>query len=61
MWGYDFNDEFIKKVKDTNINVYVHTINSKDDAIKFIKKGADGIYTDYLNIDDINITLNTKT
>ncbi|WP_055069791.1 glycerophosphodiester phosphodiesterase family protein [Clostridium massiliamazoniense] len=54
MWGYDFDDEFIRKVKDMDANVYVHTINAKEEAINFIKRGADGIYTDYLNIEDIS-------
>lgn len=54
MWGYDFDDEFIRKVKDMDVNVYVHTINAKEEAINFIKRGANGIYTDYLNIDDIS-------
>lgn len=48
MWDYSYNDEFAKKLKDLGAKIYVHTINSKEDAIKFLEKRVDGIYTDII-------------
>lgn len=48
MWDYSYNDKFAKRLKDLGAKIYIHTINSKEDAIKFLEKGVDGIYTDII-------------
>jgi len=47
--------EIIKAADNVGLKVYVHTINSKDDAIGLLSKGVYGIYTDSLLPADIRI------
>ena len=51
-WVY--TDEFIssdvwKALRDSNIKVYVHTINDQEEYDLLKISGVDGIYTDFLN------------
>lgn len=54
MWGYSYNENFGKEIKKLGTNIYVHTINSKEEALEFIKSGVDGIYSDILTSKDLN-------
>ena len=42
------DDEIINMWKSMNIKIAVHTVNDKDAANIFLKRGIDMIYTDYL-------------
>jgi glycerophosphoryl diester phosphodiesterase len=47
-----YTDEFATKLKDAGTNVYVHTINDLDEANDYLSRGVDGIYTDFLMLED---------
>lgn len=51
-----FKRNIIKKSHENNLNINVYTINKKSEMTKFIKKGVNGIFTDYPDI--LNQTLN---
>lgn len=51
-----FKRNIIRKSHENNLKINVYTINKKNEMIKFIKKGVDGIFTDYPDI--LNQVLN---
>lgn len=44
--NWPINDEFVKKVKDAGLLLYVYTVNDLGDATAFWKAGVDAITTD---------------
>lgn len=42
----------IKGLKETNTYIYVHTYNTIEDLHKYQQMGADGLYTDFLYVDE---------
>lgn len=47
--------EFVHKVKGYGIELFVHTINSEEEALKLMSLDVDGIYTDDEREFDIKI------
>jgi glycerophosphoryl diester phosphodiesterase len=47
LWFKTVNAEFVKKAHDSNLKVYVYTINEKEDIVHGISMGIDGFFTDF--------------
>ena len=49
-----YSKAFCAALRTNNIRVYVHTINSPDEAERFFEDGVFGLYTDFLVPADVN-------
>jgi len=51
------SDDFIKKLTNSGIYVYVHTVNSIPEIEMYQKMGVHGFYTDYISPDYYKLSL----
>jgi len=53
MAPYRFTKTFLERLKEINVSVYIHTLNTELELTRYLLYGVHGIYSDYLIPDDI--------